>query len=298
MKLALGSVQFGLNYGIQGGTKPSEEEVHKILSLAIEQKIECFDTAAAYGDAEEIIGCYRKKNPTMAKKMHVISKLSPKALDEKPKELWKDIILKNINQSIQKLNVNELEAFLFHNAEYIFDENAVYAMYCASKESMVKKIGVSIYTPQEAMKALEYDEIKIIQIPYNVFDHRLDKCGFFEKATKKGVEIYARSSMLQGLILMKPDCLPSQMYFAKKYLNRFLSICEEHHFSPLKAAVCYVGRHPSIDYVVFGVDNKVQLLEYLSVQEEHLPDNMARDLWREFENVEEKLINPVLWNRS
>ncbi len=296
MKLCLGTVQFGMDYGVQGGTQPSKGAVEEILSCALNKDIDHFDTASVYGNAEEILGHYIKKNSEKAAKMHFVSKLAPKAFSEKPKYIWKDIVRKGMQETLRKLNISMLEAFLFHNAEYIFDENAVHALYCACQENMAKKIGVSIYTPQEAMKVLEYEEIKVIQIPYNVFDQRLDQCGFFEKAEKKGIEIYARSSMLQGLMLMNPDHLPENMRFAKGYIKRFLSVCEEYQISPLRAAVCYVGRHPGIDYVVFGVDNKVQLLEYLSMQKEVISEDMIKTLQREFEDVEEKLINPVLWN--
>lgn len=296
MQFALGTVQFGMDYGVQGGIKPSEKNVCEILSLALEKKIDCFDTASSYGNAEEILGQYRRNNPNKAKNMKIISKLSSKALVGMPQRYWKDIILRNICQSIRKLNVSKLDAFLFHNAEYIFDDNAVRALQCVREENRAKKIGVSVYTPQEAMKALEYDEIKVIQIPYNVFDRRLDKCGFFEEAKKKEKEVFARSSLLQGLLLMEPDCLPERMGFAKKYLKQFLSICREYQTSPLKAAVGYVGEHAGIDYVVFGVDNKTQLLEYLSVQDEKLTEEMRKVFQKEFEEVEEKLVNPVLWN--
>ena len=56
-KLVLGSVQFGINYGISnqnGKTKFSE--VKKILNFAKDSKIKIIDTAAAYGDSEEILG--------------------------------------------------------------------------------------------------------------------------------------------------------------------------------------------------------------------------------------------------
>lgn len=296
MKLTLGTVQFGMDYGVQGGTKPSQTAVNGMLSLALECGIDHFDTAAAYGTAEEVLGAYKEKYSSRANKMSLISKLSPKAFTEKAKDQWRDIAITNVKESLKRLKAKKLEAFLFHNAEYIFDEKAVDALCVVCQENMAEKVGVSIYTPKEAMKALEYDEIKVIQIPYNAFDQRLDRCGFFEKAKKKGVEVYARSSLLQGLLMMEPDCLPEHMQFAKGYLERFLFLCGEYEVTPLKAAVGYVGRHPGIDYMVFGVDNKGQLLEYLAMQEEQIPEDMVKALQKEYETVEEKLVNPVLWN--
>lgn len=297
MNFVLGTVQFGMDYGVQGGLKPSKEKVNEMLSLSLEKKVERFDTAFSYGNAEDLIGQYRIKNPKISKKMHIISKLSPKALDNRPKGMWKDIILKNSNLSIERLNVNKLEAYLFHNAEYIFDEYAVQALYSVHKENLAKKIGVSVYTPKEAMKALEYDEIKVIQVPYNVFDQRLDQCEFFRAAKEKGVEVYARSSLLQGLLLIDPAYLPEKVRFARRYIERFYSICREYRISPLRAAIGYVKEHVGIDYVVFGADNKAQLREYLSIHNEKPPEDLIKALKKEFENTEEKLVNPVLWSK-
>lgn len=295
MKLCLGTVQFGMNYGVQGGIRPSRQAISDILSLALDKGIDHFDTASAYGNAEEILGDYRKSNLDNAAKMQIVSKLASEAFAGKEKSLWADIAVKHAEASLMRLEISELEAFLFHNAEYIFDENAVQALCTVCQKHMAKKIGVSIYSPQEAMKALDYEEIKVIQIPYNAFDQRLDKCGFFEKAERKGVEVYARSSLLQGLMMMNPETLPEKMLFAKKYLEIFKAVCREYQISPLKAAVGYVARHPGIDYVVFGVDNEMQLSEYLSIQGEGIPEDMVNVLQKEFENAEERLVNPALW---
>lgn len=295
MKFALGTVQLGMDYGIQGGKQPSGEMADGMLSSALEHGIRHFDTAAAYGNAETVLGGYRKDHPDRARGMRIISKLAPDALAGKPSGLWKDIVLRRASESMERLHVPELEAFLFHNAKYIFDEKAVRALDHARREGLAEKTGVSVYTPQEAMQALEYDEIKVIQIPYNVFDQRLDRCGFFGKAGQKGMEVYARSSLLQGLILMDPDALPEKMRFAQGYLKRFLSICREWQVPPLKAAVCCVGRHQGIDYVVFGADNRAQMSEYLAMREGGIPDGLVEILRKEFEGVEEKLVNPVLW---
>ena len=57
MKLAVGTVQFGLNYGINNELgKPSLETVTDILKLASLNKIDTLDTADSYGDSENIIG--------------------------------------------------------------------------------------------------------------------------------------------------------------------------------------------------------------------------------------------------
>ncbi|WP_300820915.1 aldo/keto reductase [uncultured Oscillibacter sp.] len=178
----------------------------------------------------------------------------------------------------------------FHNAAHIFDADAVKALETARQEGLAERIGVSIYTPEEAMRALAYPQISVIQIPYNVFDRRLDRCGFFAEAKKKNVRIYARSTLLQGLLTMTPERLPVHMKFAAPYVEKFHSICIRGSISPLRAAVGFVKSHQDIHYLVFGSDNERQLHEYLSIAAETLSPKVVNELNNEFDVVEERLV--------
>lgn len=295
MKLCLGTVQFGLNYGIQGNGQPQEEKAFEMLSYAIDNGIEVFDTASAYGEAEKVLGDFFRTYPEVLDKIGVVSKLKPDAFKKGKEEHWGEIAVQNAKESLIRLGIKRFTAYLFHNAAYIFSEKAVKALYEVKTAGLTERIGVSIYTPEEAMKALDYSQIEAIQIPYNLFDHRLDKCGFFEKAEEKGVLVFARSSLLQGLAVMDPDNLPDRVSFAKSYIDQFRDICRRFNEPCLKTAIGYVGGKSGINYVVFGVDNIKQLKEYISIKDKQLPDEMIETIDQEFRNVEERLVNPVLW---
>lgn len=76
VKLCLGTVQFGMKYGInnQINRQPTWEESFEMLDLAIENGVEVIDTARAYGEAELILGEYFKRHKCL-QKVRVISKL-------------------------------------------------------------------------------------------------------------------------------------------------------------------------------------------------------------------------------
>ena len=297
MNYCLGTVQFGMNYGIQGNGQPDVDSVEKMLEYACANGIEILDTAAVYGDAECILGRILHRNKSLSK-FQVVSKLAPHAFDAADPCEWRRIAVQKAEESRQILGVSKLHSFLFHNASYIFDPQAVNALQAVCDQEIADRIGVSIYTPDEAMKALEYELIKVIQIPYNVFDSRLDRCGFFEKAKEQDVLIFARSSLLQGLVMMDPDRLPENVRFAESCLRTFLKICDRYHCSPLEAAVGYVGYNPEIDYVVFGVDNPQQLQGYLSLQRQSMPTAMFEDFRASFKDVQERLVNPAMWGKG
>ena len=297
MKLCLGTVQFGMNYGVQGNGQPHREKVYDMLSYASSHGISVFDTASAYGEAEDVLGDYIRSYPDVSQNMRLVSKLRPDAFREQPVSNWSHVVENNAIESLKRLGIGKFEAYLFHNAAYIFNPNAVESMSVIIEKGYADKIGVSIYTPEEAMKALEYTQIGAIQVPYNVFDRRLDKCGFFEKALAQGVNVYARSSLLQGLVMMNPDNLPERVEFAKNYLTEYMRICKQFDISPLSAAIGYVTSKKGIDYVVFGVDNMQQLSEYIEIERQNIPQGLVETFDLAFDDVEEKLVNPALWNK-
>src|SRR5688572_26897914 len=60
-KIILGTVQFGLLYGINNVSgKPDEKKVFDILDHAFHQGISILDTADAYGNASDLIGSYHQ----------------------------------------------------------------------------------------------------------------------------------------------------------------------------------------------------------------------------------------------
>jgi aryl-alcohol dehydrogenase-like predicted oxidoreductase len=61
-KLILGTVQLGVNYGINNSEgKPSLAKSFDILNMAYENGIRTLDTAEAYGNAQEVIGAFHEK---------------------------------------------------------------------------------------------------------------------------------------------------------------------------------------------------------------------------------------------
>lgn len=291
----LGTVQFGMDYGIQGARRLSDEKINRIIEYALNHGIHTFDTASVYGEAENVIGHYLRHRSDSVWDVHLISKLDSAAFDYVPKKRWGEIAKEHARKSMDTLGIDQFDTYLLHNAAYIFDRDAVRALDEVREMGLTKKIGVSVYTPSEAMKALEYDEIKAVQVPYNVFDHRLDKCGFFDWIKDRDIDIYVRSTLLQGLLTMDIECLPPKMEFAKKYLQSFAEICARYSVTHLQAAIGYIKKHEGINYIVFGVDNLEQLKEYIFVDSENISDDMVDELSNEFENVEEKLVNPTLW---
>lgn len=286
MNYCIGTVQFGMNYGIQNNGRPDLDSVFNIIDEAISNGVSCFDTAMAYGNAEQILGQYIQERKIKNENIKIITKEKSQFSIQNLND--------NIKSSIEKLHIEKLYGFLFHDSAVVYSKDSMELLNIIKENNYAEKVGVSVYLPDEALKALEYN-IDIIQVPYNLFDSRLDKVNFFQRAKEKNIEIYSRSSLLQGLALMDYDKLPSNVLFAKEYLMKFDELCKKYNIDRLNAAVNYVSSNKYIDYIVFGIDNINQLKEYLSVQNKKLPSELVNDIKNLFSDVPEKLVNPTLW---
>jgi len=299
-KLALGTVQLGLEYGINNRAgKPSRTEALLILDKALASGITVFDTAEAYGDAEEILGEFVASH-ALKDKIKIISKLSPNIIDGgEPKP--EDIIKKEIKKSLSRLRVDVLDGFLLHTPAYFYNQSVIKGLEQCRSEGLIKHFGVSIYEVEHALDAVNSGLIDYIQIPYNIFDQRLNKTDFFKIAKQNNVTVFARSPFLQGLVLMEENRIPVNLSEVKKYLREFDLIINKHNFNRLEASLLFSYINPGINYVVFGVDNFNQLKEAVNViTEEKIKffEECGEELACKFLNIEKAIIFPSLWAKK
>jgi len=289
-KLCLGTVQLGLKYGIKNELErqPTTTESFNILQEALDGGISYFDTASAYGNAEDVLGDFG----LVKKGARVISKLPANVADDE------GVVLKVCTDSLKHLQADKLDGYLFHDAKDIYRKNICDGMLKLKQEGLAENIGVSIYEPEDALYAAGQPEIDYIQVPYNVFDQRLDECGFFVKAKQNGKKVFARSAFLQGLLLMDIDKVPQNLSGAVPLIQRFEQIVGQYNFSRLEAALLYSYCHKGIDYVVFGVDTVQQLRQIIDVaNKQNQFENCFEALWGQFTKIDRKIIVPSLWMR-
>ncbi len=270
-RLALGTVQFGQDYGIANTTgKISEQEAFAILDYAGKAGINSLDTATAYGDSEEIIGKYFKKDP---RRLDIVSKLPPL---ERYVSGTEALLLKS---TLDRLDSKQLYGYLVHR----FDDLRNYqplreGLQSLKKQRLIKKIGFSLYRCEELEFLLDQKiEFDIVQVPYSIFDRRFEP--YFSVLRKKGVEIQARSVFLQGLAFLSSNNLPVFFERARPSLASLEQIARGNDLSINSICLNFVLANPSIDKVIIGVDSL-----------EHLKANIA--ILNDFDRV--KTIYPGL----
>src|SRR5205085_51237 len=165
MKLGLGTVQFGLDYGISNATgRPAEAEVQTILSGAAAAGVRILDTATAYGESEAVLGRLTRPDD----EFRIVTKI--------PRVTSIEAIADTFAQSLQRLQRSSVYGLLLHDADDLLSAHGdrVFAqLRKLQQEGRTQKIGVSTYTPEQVDSLLPRYEFDLIQVPLNLFDQRL-----------------------------------------------------------------------------------------------------------------------------
>ena len=253
--LCLGTVQFGMDYGITNNNgKVSEVAVKEILEIAQKQNINYLDTAQSYGNSEEVIGRCKPVNS----QFKIISKLFP--LDKKIINI--EILEKKFFKSLSNLKCKEINSFFLHRSEDIkSDESQLLLEWLKSliKRKLVKNIGVSIYDEFEIYD-LPLDFINIIQIPLSIYNQNVLSSKMINLLKNKGISIYARSCFLQGLLLQPssnwPKFLSDDFCEHHKVLEGYI---RDRQITLLDMSIAFLKSIDYVDIAAIGITNKKEL---------------------------------------
>ena len=267
-KIILGTVQFGLDYGISNYKgKPSKSQVNAMLSYAFDAGIRFLDSAEVYGNSHNIIGDFHKENPN--KQFKIITKL-PNIID--------DNIENKIELYLSQLGVSKLHALLFHSFNSFIENQIFMDKLNHFKElGKINYIGVSIYTNEQFEVVIEDSRIDIIQL-----------------AKSKNKIIHTRSAFLQGLFFMPLDRKNKLINDLFEPLTKLYKFADETKVTIQNMALDYCLKQKYIDSVLIGVDNLSQLKQNLNCSGSYLQDKEIKIIDNiKIENTD--LLNPSLW---
>lgn len=286
-KVALGTVQFGLDYGIANEAgRVSLYEAQRVLSLAKGNGIDVLDTAIAYGTSEEILGKVGVDG------FRVVTKLP--SLPEDPNNIahW---VTEQVRESLARLGQETLYGLLLHRTQDLLGLNGAHlinALADLKNDGVVQKIGVSIYSPDELEVVRNKIKIDLVQAPLNVVDRRLQSSGWLDRLKDDGVEVHTRSTFLQGLLLMERSKIPQKFWRWSNLWGLWHEKLKVLGASPLVASLGYPLSLKQVDQVIVGVDSAAQLSEILQAAENAIegPDTSFMS------SADLDLINPSNWN--
>ena len=287
-KLILGTVQFGLRYGINNTIgKLTEDQVFELLETAYDLGVRTLDTAEAYGNAHSVISNFHKQSK---KRFNIISKYSSSNFD------YPIDLVERIKVHCSNFNVNYLEGYMFHsyNDFKMNINNDPNVLDNIKNSGLVKKIGVSVYSNDEIEDLLNFKNIDLIQLPFNLFDNEYQRKEILEKAKKRNIEIHTRSVFLQGLFFKDINTLTNCLLPLKNNLIELSLILKNNNISIESLALNYPLNKTYVDKVLIGVDSLEQLKNNIKATE----NDFDKSIYEKIDCIQiknTKLLNPSNW---
>ncbi len=284
-KIVIGTVQFGLDYGVTNSRgKIPLEEVSQILVIAKALGISYLDTAAEYGNSEEVLGIFGVTDFKLYSKLRKLH--APDDLE--------NLLYKELTSSLDLLGLTSLEGFYIHDPNILRLESAEKIYICLQKlkeKGYFKKLGLSIYKPEDYIDLHKKFKVDLIQFPVNIYDQRFIHSDQVSKWKAEGVELHGRSIFLQGILLKDVKDLPD--YF-KKWNSLFLNKeewRESQNLDHLSSCLYPILSCDLIDKIVLGIDGMESFLEIIESLNRYYQIDLPTQLGME----DPDLIYPYLW---
>lgn len=295
MILGLGTVQFGLDYGITNmAGRPPLDSVRAILDHASRSGIHTLDTAALYGESESVLGQALPR----PHRFGIVSKTLPldMALSEKDAIAQ---VTSGIGRSLQRLGETCLNGLLVHRPDDLLGPmgDALFKALSSQREQgFVRKIGVSVYTPQEALTLLERYPIEIIQLPLNPLDQRHLREGSLHALAAAEVEIHVRSAFLQGLLLAPSKSLPGGLEALAPAMSDWQSLLLTEQLSPLQGCLGFLSGIPAVSVAVCGTTSLSEWQEIVAANAS--APALPTEIFKKLPVLDDKLIDPRFWPKK
>lgn len=251
MELALGTVQFGLAYGVAGAAAPvPEAEALAILRRAAALGIRTLDTAPAYGDIEE-----RLAGLAGDADLRIVTKLPALPAGIAAPQVA-GFIAESLARSIGRLG-DRITGILFHHAADLLSSHGAIAWEAAARVAGPRnaRLGASCYDVETLAALQTRYPVDLAQLPGNAFDQGLRRWS----PGAAPPQVHIRSAFLQGLLLLPQAEAAARVPRAAGALRRWHAWCGERGLSPLAAALSIAKSLPGASHCIVGVDRLDQL---------------------------------------
>ncbi|WP_010584294.1 aldo/keto reductase [Schlesneria paludicola] len=294
-RLMLGTVQFGLPYGVANRTgQPDFRHVVDMLSAAIEGGVNCFDTAAAYGTSEDVLGRALDELGA-ANRVTIVTKvraLTPAELADP--QAARIAIEKSVSESRQRLRLDCLPVVLFHREADATYQNVLAEL---KAKGWLRYYGVSCDNrPGPAARFVADEHFSALQIPANILDPRHPRSGVFQAAGQRDVAIFIRSVYLQGLLVMPDEDIPPALCDVLPARHRLALLAADAGMDLAELALRYMLSFDDVTCVLAGVETVAQVEHNLAmVNRGPLPTDLLSRIAPAIPELPETIVNPGLW---
>ena len=294
-RLCIGTVQFGMDDGVQGGTRPAVEDAVKMLDYATQNGVDAIDTAAAYGTAEDVVGEFLSRKTLPRDAVQVISKFGTNIFEGASAADYAARLRTAAETSLRRIKSDYLDAYICHVPTAAGDPAIIEAMAALKATGLVRHVGFSVYDSDQVRACLTADAVDFIQSPFSFLDRRMETSGALAAAGAKGVDLHTRSAFVQGLMLMDVAKIPERLAATRPVIGDLEAACAEVGLSRRALALAFVKANPHISHLVFGVDNMAQLKEIVADFARSVDSDVVKSVADRFAAVDPAIFLPNNW---
>jgi len=294
-RLIVGTVQFGLPYGIANRVgQPSLEQVCDILSCAIEGGATTLDTAAAYGESEQVLGRALRRIGALGRVTLISKVLHVKKMEqERTPANVRRWLRASVRASLDNLGIARLPLCMFHDTADVAYIDELLAL---KEEGLVGHVGTSIFSPEQIPGVLDTPGVEAIQVAANMLDQRVQRSGLLAQAAAKGMAVLIRSVFLQGLIVMPIDQIRPELRDVVPTRRALQAIGEDAGLTMPEMALRYALSIPGATGVLTGVETVEQMAANVAIAARGpLPPDLAARINHAVPDLPHTLLNPFYW---
>ena len=186
--------------GGKWGSNFSHTNADAILNCAIDEGVNFIDTADVYsdGESEKAVGRLVRSRK---ERIYVATKCGRRFSPHIDSSYQLDGLRKFVEDSLKNMGLETIDLIQLHcppTKTYYRPE--IFELFkTLKKEGKILNLGVSVETIDEALKAIEYENVTTIQIIFNMLRQRPSE-HFFAEAKRKNIGIIARVPLASGLL--------------------------------------------------------------------------------------------------
>ncbi len=198
-EISLGTWQVGGKWG----SGFDHELAARILDTAFEEGINFIDTADVYenGESEKAVGKALKRT---TQRIYVATKCGRQINPHVNEGYTPQVLRSYVEDSLKRLDLDCIDLIQLHcpPTEVYYRPEIFGEFEKLKSEGKILNLGVSVEEVEEALKAIEYDNVTTVQIIYNIFRQRPHEY-FFGRAAEKNVGVIVRVPLASGLLAGK-----------------------------------------------------------------------------------------------
>ncbi len=189
-----------------GGTWGEVEDSESIAALhtAVDLGVNFFDTADVYGDGHSEKLLAKLKKDRAGEEIIIATKIGRKLPAQTVEGYNRENLTSFIERNLKNLETDSLDLVQLHcpPQDAYYHPEIFGIMDDLVQEGKIKHYGVSVEKVEEAIKAVEFPNVKTVQIIFNIFRQR-PADFFFDLAKEKQVGILARVPLSSGMLTGK-----------------------------------------------------------------------------------------------